>query len=684
MADTADQLLESYLGGKVPEPKGSDVSKADDILSSYLKDDTTTSQPITKITVRPDPPSPPISGATQEQSDAINSQPSQPGGSNPRRYSSPANLVGDVATGVSELPGDIARSTGEAARAGIDTFKSGAQDAIENRPATGVGKMGLGALQYVSSPVAGILKETVENPIDNLTGEPNPVQPTTLFGNRISDENIKIGSPGERAGTIAGAALPVAKLGKIVNNARPVNKAFTQLIDLVGKDNLPTFIADLKSNSRLSPMDVSSPVQQAAQKLVVTEGPHQSLMKNVVEQRLGSAKGEVGNIIDNAMGSAVDVKSTIDRLQEKARETGRTLINPVIKATPHTEVTSVIKDIDKEIGAPAMKAIREGRQPSLPLDPLQNELFKVRKSIRGDWPDRDTMHTYTDDLHGIQSRLRERAEALSNSSVGSERLLGKELMGYRQKLVDAIDKASGGTYKTGLKQYADDKQVHEAFDKGREILKNRPTKNEDDPSYWKHWTDNASPDELQSAREGARLAVRQQIQGMRNSVGQKGTEIPQIEFNKEKLSHLFGSTEIEEMSNKLQHERQIADTNKKLFENSQTAMRIKSHSGIDLPVTTDIMKSAPIMIGGEVANSLAGGPIGASTGAILALKIANRLKDKAKLSHAKAKNLELAKLVSATGPERQDLIDALSAVVSPPKQSLLSRSGNALARVIGP
>jgi len=665
----ADQILEGYLGGKIPVPKGSGApTTADDILDGYLNADAPSNS--TGITIRP-VVAPPISDATKEQSDTINAVPSQKGGRNPRRYSEPSNALGDVAAGASELPGDIARSTGEAARAGIETFKSGAKDTLENRPATGVGKMGLGAIQYVTSPATGILKETVENPVANLTGSERA---------------------GEAAGLIAGGALPVAKLGKVANAARPINKAFNQLIDLVGKENLPTFIADLKSNPRLSPMDVSAPVQQAAQKLVVTEGPHQNLMKNVVEQRLASAKGAVGDVIDTALGGSIDVKATIDRLQNKARETGRTLINPVIGATPHTEVTGIIKAIDKEIGAPAMKAIKAGKQPSLPLDPLQTELYKLRQQIRGSWPDRDTMHHYTDDLHSIQSRLRERADALTSSSVGSERLLGKELKAYRNKIVDAIDNASGpknpdtglGPYRTGLKQYADDKQVHEAFEKGAEILKNRPTKHTDDPSYWKYWIDNASADEIAAAKEGARVAVDSQIRGMRNAVGQKGTEIPQIDFNKEKLKYLFGNTEIEEMSTKLLHERKIADTNKKLFENSQTAMRLKSHSGIDLPVSTDIMRSAPIMVGGEIANSLAGGPMGASTALILGLKGANKLKDMAKLSHAKAKNVELTKLATATGPDKDALIQALSNVVTPPKQSLLSRTGNALSRVIAP
>src|SRR5712675_2003155 len=162
----ADQLLESYLDGKVPTPKGTDTPMTgDDYLKSYLSGAPTAAIPADLKRVNIDTtPKPPISGATAEQSADINAQPSVQGGENPRRYSSPSALAGDVATGALELPRDIARSTGEAARAGIETFKSGAQDIVENRPATGVGKMALGAAGYVASPVTGALKEVVEKP----------------------------------------------------------------------------------------------------------------------------------------------------------------------------------------------------------------------------------------------------------------------------------------------------------------------------------------------------------------------------------------------------------------------------------------------------------------------------------------------------------------------------------------
>jgi len=77
----ADQLLESYLGGKVPTPKGTDTPMTgDDYLKSYLSDAPTAAIPADLKRVNIDTtPKPPISGATAEQSAEINAQPSVQG-----------------------------------------------------------------------------------------------------------------------------------------------------------------------------------------------------------------------------------------------------------------------------------------------------------------------------------------------------------------------------------------------------------------------------------------------------------------------------------------------------------------------------------------------------------------------------------------------------------------------------
>jgi hypothetical protein len=288
------------------------------------------------------------------------------------------------------------------------------------------------------------------------------------------------------------------------------------------------------------------------------------------------------------------------------------------------------------------------------------------------------MFAYTDTVHRVQSELRELADNLKTSSVGSERNLAKKISDTREKLIDTIDNATNGEYRKGLAKYRTDKQVESAFEKGADIMKNRPSVNEDDPSYWRAWIKNASDDELAAAREGARLAVDRQIRGMRNAAGQKGTEIPQVEFNKQKLGMLFGEKEVAQMETLLNHERKIADTNRKLFEGSQTAMRQKAdlrvHERTDEGLSNNIL---PYVAEGIGAYSTGYPGIGAA--AYKAADLGKRyLVNPVKNKLGDATNLELARLASATGPEKDALIQQLSAMVTPPKASMLTKVKSAL------
>ncbi len=209
MAD-ADELLKGYLGGEVPKPKGVDSisMSGDDLVKSYLETAAPKAIPEgTKKVVIDGPPAGPISGLSKEESNKYNAEletNAVKGGKNPRRYSSPKSLVGDLLAGASEIPADIISATGEAARGGIETLKGAGTDFRENRPASAVGNAALGALQYVSSPITGVTKTLVEEPVKNLTGSKEA---------------------GERAGLVSSFALPVAPAGKAIAASRPAKKA---------------------------------------------------------------------------------------------------------------------------------------------------------------------------------------------------------------------------------------------------------------------------------------------------------------------------------------------------------------------------------------------------------------------------------------------------------------------------
>src|SRR5882757_908662 len=170
----ADQLLEGYLGGRVPTPKGTDTPMTgDDYLKFYLS---SAAIPADNGRIYISTPKPPISGATAEQSAEINAQPSVQGEENPR-------------DSISQLPIKAGTAVYNAAKSGILTAGEGLGEVLTNKPASGFGKIGAGALNVAFSPAAG-----VEKFAGDITGSKD-----------IAD----------RAGFIA-SSLSVSKLGKYV------------------------------------------------------------------------------------------------------------------------------------------------------------------------------------------------------------------------------------------------------------------------------------------------------------------------------------------------------------------------------------------------------------------------------------------------------------------------------------
>jgi hypothetical protein len=711
MADDADTILQGYLGSDaIPAAQGSPAPKtADDIISHYTSDKTPGGVDVDSATGRPKvyitKPNPPHEGMTAEEVSKANDNAVQ-GGDNPRRYSSITNLPRDLLTSASEVPGDILQGTADRARAGIETFKSAGEDLAANKPATAVGKAAVGAAQYLTAPIASTLDNVVSKPIANVTG---------------SD------AIGNAAGDLAGFALPVSKLGSAVRASAPTKQAFSNFVEAIGGvDKIPSFLKDYTSNPRLAAMDVSPKLLQTTQKLAVTPGPHQNELSSVVGDRIASAKGAVTSAYDNTMGAPVDVLQKLNSMKKAARDVGQKQIQPVLDATNPVNVTPVIQHIDNILKPGVNSVVTSGSD--LATTKVKETLAGVRKYLTDDQSNRTDPH----DLHTIQSNLGNTAYKMSQSPNGEDRLIAGALTKVKEKIVDAIDaasprapasddeilKANGfkqsdidalgpalkqktidtlnktngptlsnrGAYRPARANFADERHIDDAFKKGREVLQNNASNDKNLPEFWADWVKKAKPAEIEAAKEGARTAVRGQIEGMRNAVGQKGTEIPQVEFSKQKLSLLFGKKEVDDMSKQLFDERRIADTNNKLFQNSQTAMRLKADALVSDHTDKGLEGSSMLPYLAEIATLPTTGIPGAGASAIYALNAAKKnIINPILNNRADARNFELSRLASATGPEKQDIVQALTKLISPiPKQSLLSRASNVATKVIGP
>lgn len=549
---------------------------------------------------------------------------------------------------------EVGKKITEDFNAGAANVNKGVGELATNQPATGMGDVAMGLVQMPGSLVTGPARQLGEE-ATNITGNPD-------FGSKV-----------EFAAT---SGLPVLKGAKVISANIPSNKAITALVETIGKDNLAEGLARLRDNPRLSVLDVFPSVRQMGQKLITTEGTHQNIFEKAVKDRAESAHGVVESIYNNTMGQPVNVLQKLNQMKADAKQVGSSQIQPALKATGPVDLSNVIAHIDNQLKPGINSIISAG--DSLPLEATQKALENVRKFITND----KSMRTDPNQLHNFQSSIRATADDLLNSQVGQDRRVGYALMDVRNKIVDAIDKASGGKYKEGLKSYRDEMQIQNAFDKGTLIARNREGHWDDRPEFWEQWVKGASDKELEAAREGARLAVDQQVNGMRFGA-KKGTDIPEVEFNKDKLKLLFGEREVERMSKLLRDEKDIADTNSKLIHNSQTAMRMKADSHIDLPTQKDVSPFG-YAVGalGEVISSSAGYPgIGAT---IFAGNAARDIAFAAKRKLAMMKNTELTKLLTSKGPDREDLINALTEYLPKPKQSLLSKTKQYALPVLPP
>lgn len=554
-----------------------------------------------------------------------------------------------------ELPGDVWNSITGSFRGGVDLATSGREDIAQGKygpsfpssdPRTweggGVLKMGAGALGAVTSPVSGTLKEVVEDPVTKLTGNPDI---------------------GARAGLVVPGVVG-GKIASMAGRALPGVRASSEIVKTVGKENIPEVVSRLEQNPRLALMDVSPGVQTMAQGLAATPGKAQDILSKASKDRGAGARGAVGDAY-NELGSGPPPKAleVLDAIKQRAKDTGKNIIDPVVKSAPPADITDLVKFIDAEVGKP---------KSSLPASDYQRRLIELRDSLRRGRQDRDEMFIDVGGergAHNLQKDLRAEADTLLHSATGSDRLLGGKLMAVRNKLVDSIDESSQGTYKPALGKYRDDKQVHEAFDRGLNLTRNRGGEAgivEDSPEAWNRWAGTAHPDELDATKLGALSAIHMKIGSMRNAA-RAGMDIPESEFIRAKLEVLFGKEKTDSLVKLLRDERDIASTNSKLFQGSQTAARLKGADALKIRDVAPIQHGGttgflPLMIGtalGAPEYGAVGSAAMMGTGAVRqSVQRLGRMSDV-------GRNTEFARLAAATGRDRADLIASLRSRMEP-------------------
>jgi len=629
-------IIDEYLNNESSAKSAAPETKRSGLIEQYLN--SPSEEKRTRVYI---PTKPPISGVSSEASADINATPAKAGGDNPRDSA--------LINGILNAPANTFNSIVEDAKSGISTIGEGASDIFKNKSASGVGKIALGALSTVVSPVTGASKELIAKPVAELTG------------NKKAGEIAEIVSTG---------GLPLAKATKATIAALPKNKALSTLIESIGPENAGAVAKAMRENSRLTPADLSPKVLQDTQHLFANDGPQINYLKNASDARMASRKSTIEDAYDASAGTPVNVVTKLNELAAASKKVGNDLINPVIEKAGRVSLSNTLSEIDTLLNPAKFKV-----GDSVPLTEVKKELQNIQKQLRS------SKEYEASELHSFQSKLRTTAQDLLKSADGGKRQLGQALMEVRNNVVTDIDNVAPG-YKKGLSSYRDEMHIADAFRDGYSGVFSNSKKMENRPEFTEAWFNKLTDAEKEAAREGARTAIGTEI-GVAKNGALSGEALARSDFNKEKLEILFGKDEAAKLIKALDDERTIANTHNKIIEGSQTAMRAASKEQFALPEKTDSLKSLvgpavseAINIGGMYASG--GGLPGLGVAAYTGLKGVNTIKDAISLKLARERNASYAKYaMPVEAPKREELIKALEAVANkPPKQSLLSRASS--------
>lgn len=333
--------------------------------------------------------------------------------------------------------------------------------------------------------------------------------------------------------------VPGIKGAKVANEVRPSVTAFKDISKVVPDQYLPEALAAAERNPSLSLVDISQTARNRAD--MIARDPLAPKAQKAVLDFVENRKGELGKDLQSAvevLGELPTPYSVVSEIKARAAKTGKEVIEPFVQKAKDADITPVVKEIDDIL----TKADKSG----LKRTALHDELAQLRYDLRGERKDRDNMFMEVkgdQGLHWAQAALRQKADDLLHSSVGSERSLGGKLMDYRNKLVDAIENANPG-YKERLAQFRTDKEVDRAFERGLNIDK-KPSKTSESileysPEALADWVKakTTSKDEVATARLGALSWMVQEMEGMRS--GKKLMESPRDVVLQKKIKALFG------------------------------------------------------------------------------------------------------------------------------------------------
>lgn len=513
----------------------------------------------------------------------------------------------------------------------------------------GLLRMVVGGLQAVGG-ATGITPATekVEQAVTGVTGNPEA---------------------GNRAGVIFNAMVPSRAAREVGNKLRPGVQARAKVNEV---ELTPEQMARLRENPNLTPMDVNPALRQQGMGVYV-EGPPpaKNRIAQTVQQRIEAAPERVREAYGSTIGAPPNVIDTVNGLKDTARKNADKGFGEAFSGVNNINVQPLVDAIDKKLKPGATGAMSPTN--TLHYGPLEQELVALRNQLT----DGKSLLIDPKRLHEIQVALGRDVRDLLKSTTGSDRKLGRGLKDYQEQLITLIDDATGKKYRPARRQYKSDMDVQDAFEKGAEVLANRPNYRgmlEDTPDAWRRWAKDATAEELDAARMGARAIIEHQIQSNRFAA-RRGMNIENVPYNHEKLEILFGKDEARRLRRLIQDEMDIATTNNQLTANSATAERLAGRDSVRIRDKTTPSGYGDFVppVAAEIGAAYLGAPPGLIGGAIAAGVAARHVANRLGRRTDAARNEILSDILTRSGKAGAEVIE----------QSAASRrNGNVLTRAL--
>jgi hypothetical protein len=400
--------------------------------------------------------------------------------------------------------------------------------------------------------------------------------------------------------------------------------------------------------------DLGPNLRQQAGGLASLPGAGQKTVRDAFSGRAAGASGRITGAVDSTLGPSRNVTAMAEdiitrRSKDAAPAYAAALSQPV---QPSEWLLGALNDpimqkgLAKGMRIQRLEALAKGEKFD-PTDYAVTAFNEAGDPIISGVPNMRTLDV-------IKKGLDELVDDSKNIVTGRLNQEGNAINSLRRSFLRDLD-AMNPLYAGARRVWEGPTRVHSALQEGQEVFRRTVS-----PDELRSQIGKMNVSEKEAFQQGARAQVAEMMGTARNDAGTAWRELADKGWNREKLDILLGPGAADKLIGALRTEKSFQDTATRVAQNSETAARVASQSELGNPQFG--------LREGYMAGGVMGGARAAGVRSVE--KVANAIGSR---SQGKARE-ELAKLLTATGSERDAIITRLSSGRNPSDWSRVSEA----------